>query len=357
MTQSEQERVRINQQNARNSTGPKTPEGKARSRMNALKHGMCAKVLALPNEDPAELAAREQAFFDHYQPQNPRDAFLVHAAALATVQFDRCNRFETAEIGHQVRARFMERETERDETIERFRIAIKTDGELAIHGLRRSAQGCFYLIHQWSKLRKALKTHGFWSLSDWQRAKELDDEFPPSSRVLIGAQDPSDHEQERAFVLAWIEAMITELLDREEAWRAIEDADRAAMTERALMIADAGLAARVLRYRNSSLWTFFRSTNALEKTRNEHGAEASEAVSRNEATLGEESPQVTEEEVSCGDPPPSEPAPVSPAKPAAPAPLDERIAVVRQVYHCDSNVATRKYTQTPQFNAVPIRNY
>jgi hypothetical protein len=347
-----EEKAEVNRQNASHSTGPRTFEGKMRSRMNALKHGMCAKVIPLPNEDPAEVAAREQAFIDQYQPKTPRDAFLVHVAALATLQFDRCHRFETAELGHQVRAAFMTRETARDEHVERCRMTLKTEGEIAIHGLRRSAQGCFYLIYQWAGLRDALKTRGFWSRAQWEKAHRLDDEFPSDARLLIGAQDPSDHAQERAFVIAWIEAMLAELCEREENWRAIEDADRAALSERALMIADAGLAARVLRYRNASLSAFFRSTNELEKGAKERlGGD-----SRNEATPAEDAPQSPELETSCDDPPASDPPPAASAPVADSRTLDEKLAAVRKEYNCSSNVATRSYTQTPQFNALPIRN-
>jgi hypothetical protein len=40
-----QARIEANRKNARRSTGPKTAAGKARSRANALKHGLAAKLL------------------------------------------------------------------------------------------------------------------------------------------------------------------------------------------------------------------------------------------------------------------------------------------------------------------------
>ncbi|HWE39874.1 MAG TPA: hypothetical protein VG406_25210 [Isosphaeraceae bacterium] len=42
------------QANAKNSTGPRTDEGKARAAKNALLHGLCSLAPVLPGEDPAE---------------------------------------------------------------------------------------------------------------------------------------------------------------------------------------------------------------------------------------------------------------------------------------------------------------
>ena len=47
----------INKANAQHSTGPRTPEGKAKSSQNALKHGLTAATVILPGEDPAEFNA------------------------------------------------------------------------------------------------------------------------------------------------------------------------------------------------------------------------------------------------------------------------------------------------------------
>ncbi|MHB9026646.1 MAG: hypothetical protein ACYC7E_21145, partial [Armatimonadota bacterium] len=57
-----------NRQNAQHSTGPRTPEGKARSSMNALKHGFFAKEALLPQEDAAEFTTFADALRDDLQP-------------------------------------------------------------------------------------------------------------------------------------------------------------------------------------------------------------------------------------------------------------------------------------------------
>src|SRR5512135_2100074 len=90
MTLSSEKRREINRDNAKHSTGPKSDVGKAHSRFNALKHGLRAETLALPNEDPAELAAREHEWNDYYRPCNPGEAYLVQQAVRATIQLDRC---------------------------------------------------------------------------------------------------------------------------------------------------------------------------------------------------------------------------------------------------------------------------
>lgn len=51
-------RWEASRENARSSNGPKSPEGKARSSLNALKHGMTAKHVVLSNEDAGAFKQR-----------------------------------------------------------------------------------------------------------------------------------------------------------------------------------------------------------------------------------------------------------------------------------------------------------
>ena len=62
------------QANAKKSTGPNTPEGKARSSKNALKHGLLARDAVLPGEDPADFDRQLTALEDWALPRNPTGA-------------------------------------------------------------------------------------------------------------------------------------------------------------------------------------------------------------------------------------------------------------------------------------------
>lgn len=65
-----------NRNNAALSTGPSTPEGKARSSQNTRKHGFTASTFAVVRlEDLQEIAA--------YQPVNSQELFAVERMALA----------------------------------------------------------------------------------------------------------------------------------------------------------------------------------------------------------------------------------------------------------------------------------
>jgi hypothetical protein len=63
MTLTAEERSEVSRQDGRRSKGPKTPEGKKQSSMNALEHGMRgARALAMANEDPEAVAARSTSW-------------------------------------------------------------------------------------------------------------------------------------------------------------------------------------------------------------------------------------------------------------------------------------------------------
>lgn len=82
-------------------TGPRTPDGKAKSSQNSLKHGCRSEKTVLPDEDPAEFEATVQAWFDHYRPDTQPAVSLVEQLALAHWKLKR-NTKRLEEIEYQL---------------------------------------------------------------------------------------------------------------------------------------------------------------------------------------------------------------------------------------------------------------
>src|SRR5215212_2652496 len=57
-----------NRQNALKSTGPKTPDGKAAVRLNALRHGLLSQEILLPGEDEEALRELTEGLRAELQP-------------------------------------------------------------------------------------------------------------------------------------------------------------------------------------------------------------------------------------------------------------------------------------------------
>ncbi len=78
MSSPEPSRAEINRANAQNSTGPRTPEGKAASRANSLTHGLTSrKLVLLPSENPAEFEQFRTAMFRNLAPAGPEETALA----------------------------------------------------------------------------------------------------------------------------------------------------------------------------------------------------------------------------------------------------------------------------------------
>jgi hypothetical protein len=69
--------IAANRANAQKSTGPRSAEGKAASRFNALKHGIDAQSIVLPGEDPAAYDELARSYYDTIRPATPEERFHV----------------------------------------------------------------------------------------------------------------------------------------------------------------------------------------------------------------------------------------------------------------------------------------
>src|SRR3954447_14877453 len=82
-------RAEISRRNGSKSRGPRTPEGKDRSKFNALKHGMDAQTPVLPGEDAEAYRGRIDAWTADLRPRNDFEQFLVRQAARVSWQIER----------------------------------------------------------------------------------------------------------------------------------------------------------------------------------------------------------------------------------------------------------------------------
>jgi hypothetical protein len=78
------DRAEIARRNGALSRGPVTPEGKARSAINATRHGLCARTMVLNDgEAAADLADLRAAFLARWQPLDVAEAHLVEELVFA----------------------------------------------------------------------------------------------------------------------------------------------------------------------------------------------------------------------------------------------------------------------------------
>jgi hypothetical protein len=82
-------------QNKKHGGGPKTPEGKARSARNALRHGLTGNSVVLPSEDPAKFQLLLEDHVREFDPDNTTQMDLVHEMAVCRWRLQRIATMET----------------------------------------------------------------------------------------------------------------------------------------------------------------------------------------------------------------------------------------------------------------------
>jgi len=88
-------RAEINRANSQHSTGPRTPAGKQRSSLNALRHGLTGHVIVLPSEDHAAYDHHTRRLFDDLQPKGALEEQLVQSLSDTSWRINRIAALET----------------------------------------------------------------------------------------------------------------------------------------------------------------------------------------------------------------------------------------------------------------------
>ncbi len=208
-TATKPDRAEINSKNAQRSTGPRSPEGKCRSKFNAVKHGMTARTLVLPGEDAGALQARLEDWTADLQPQNGVEQFLVEQAVHSSWKLERADRAEAARLSQVIESvpqeeanrqqdvvaalgdwLLSDRDVIHDLTLRRDLLDILAPDqkrtypdcrtldifnhpEAIVRRLEATAIGCQWLLDRWTELRATLDLDCPWGLAEKARALRL----------------------------------------------------------------------------------------------------------------------------------------------------------------------------------------
>ena len=118
-----EKQINANRQNARKSTGPQSPEGRAAVRGNALRHGLTAKSIVLSTEKETDFNEIRQAFEAQYQTLGPMETLLVQELVIMTWRLRRLRNIETGFFNLRLMDTAEDLEQEYDNLEDRSRLA------------------------------------------------------------------------------------------------------------------------------------------------------------------------------------------------------------------------------------------
>jgi hypothetical protein len=211
------------------STGPRTTEGKRKSRANSIQHGLCATVVV--PEDADLIQKRADEIYEAFKPYTDYQAWNVDRAAILTLRVERVERMERR-IRDKVSLR-AELTWDDDRRLE----AEVLGGMLAkkpaetVEMLRRTPHGCEWLMTRWAMLAHAALTQETgWTPEQSALAFDLlatpaifrEGRKPGASIDFRGnILDPADDST------AVARRMVDELEERREFVRGLDEVDRA----------------------------------------------------------------------------------------------------------------------------------
>ena len=119
--------------NGAKSHGPLTPQGRAASSRNSLRHGFAATSVVLPTESSEEFQALLASYVDQFDPQGGVEQELVQTMVAARWRLLRISNIETALLNNEMtrRAKDCRRELNNPDDVARLAWVFQ---KLADHG-------------------------------------------------------------------------------------------------------------------------------------------------------------------------------------------------------------------------------
>jgi hypothetical protein len=159
--------------NGARSRGPATPEGLARSRTNAVKHGLTGKGDILPPDLAADAADRFDTYLRALRPEDAVQRDLVRRAALASVRLEYAEHYQAARLSQRARSAESDWDDRRAAEVDEAARQLDADPAAALRRLERIACGAQWLIDRWEELGRAVEQIGHWDEPRIDRAARL----------------------------------------------------------------------------------------------------------------------------------------------------------------------------------------
>ncbi len=152
-------RLAANRRNALKSTGPKSAEGKAASRLNAFKHGMAGQgdLLAV-GEDAAQVARRASAFVRELGATGEAGLILAQRAAVLSIRMQKSAEREMVAVAADVAEAMSRFDQELADDLARSVESFEGDDPRpAARELEQSPEGVAHLLAASAKLLDAIR--------------------------------------------------------------------------------------------------------------------------------------------------------------------------------------------------------
>lgn len=263
------------------ATGPRTAEGKNRSKRNALKHGIFSSVTILQGESHSEFDALLEGLRDSLQPNGQLEELLVEKLSMLTWRHRRVIMAEAADIQDRVTYGDWNRKQNQEQDGERIaRDSLDYQGGLI--GKIENPRVLSRCIELLEELGRSVANRGFteedtviltrlYGSEDEDHLNEnLQDEYrnwahtaeaPEDERAAQGYATPDQCKQN---VRQSVRYEITRLRRHQKA-RARIDEDRAKLAVLRSALPDGSVLDRLLKYEASLERAFDRTLNQLER--------------------------------------------------------------------------------------------
>jgi hypothetical protein len=261
-----------NRRNAKKSTGPRTPQGRAVSKMNALKHGILSRQVLVRGqafeEDETELESLHRRFWEELQPVGPVEEMLVDQIVTAHWRLRRALRAESGEIALSVDTGQRRRERGTDPVLQWMKWTAFGD---PIHAMEGSAMGCAVIEDWLAELRLTVEAEG--SLTE-EAIGKLTARFGGKANSLISqldafrlneqAADAQGPDGKKAAALALLDRKITGFR-RHRQCLIEEDLHEEQARQAAAVLPSGKVLDKILRYETKLERQLYRAMAQLER--------------------------------------------------------------------------------------------